>query len=113
MIRNKVIYLIEDGASVENRILFSLENGNITKIDDPLPKMLTHSKVSKLLNKKYPGSNYTGEKLKKIAHSHYRTKLPRYGQENIVILSGELGNIHGYKPIAEVKWDGKTFKLIE
>ena len=113
VIKNKLIYLIENGTSVENRILFSLANGTITKIDDPLPKMLTYSKVSKLLNKKYPGSNYTEEKLKKSAHSHYRTKLPRNPQENIVILSGELGNNHGYKPIAEVKWDGKTFKLIE
>jgi hypothetical protein len=77
--------------------------------------MFSHVNVAKLLNEKFPDGNYNEKKLRQIAHSQYRTKLPRNDGENIIILSGELGygNDHGYRPIAEVLWNGKEFKVVE
>ena len=110
----KYIYYIHDGASVENRDLFKIVDGKITKTEDPFLKLLTSEKIVALTNKRFPNLDLTTEKLDMSAHSHYRTRLPRKRGEPITILSGEHGDdIHSYKPIAKAHWNGKTFELIE
>ncbi len=103
----EILYIIQDGASVENRIVFQIKNETIERITDPLPNIFTIKKMAELINIKFGISEYTEETIKAIAHSHYRTILPKNSEEKMIITSGELGrNDRSYQPLATIEWDG-------
>ncbi len=107
-------YLIENGASVENRLLFKVSDEVVQILENKLEKIFTEKKMAELINKKFSIDSYTEGYIKSVAHSHFRSVLPKKEGGNIVITSGELkyGTDHGYKPLAEVAWKGGEFQLI-
>ena len=115
LMKGGYIYLVEDGDSVENRALFKLSGKKAVTIKDNLPTLLTYKKVTMLLNEKFPKLNMTEARLKAIAHSHYRTKVPRGIDQTFMIYPGELGEenqSYTEKPIGKAAWTGRKFKLL-
>jgi hypothetical protein len=114
LLEGEYIYIVADGVSVENRALFKVSGKKIITLEDNLPKLLSYKKVVLLLNEKFPNLKMNESRLKAIAHSHYRTKVPT-GGEPFVIYPGELGEenqSYAEKPIGKVAWTGNEFKLL-
>ena len=115
LLEGAFIYLLEDGASVENRALFKVTNGKLIQKTDNLPNLLTPQKVTSLLNNRFPNLKMTESRLKKIAHSHYRTRLPKGSEQSFLIFPGELGKenekLH-MVPICKAIWNGQKFELV-
>lgn len=109
------LILLGDGVSVENREVYRRSGADINYLDIDLEKVVTEKDVAELLNKKFKTTDYTEEEIKRIAHSHFRTELPRKMGDPIVVKSGYLGQEtdHGFKPIATLKWNGKSFELVK
>jgi len=108
------IYLVEEGFSVENRAFFRINGETVIKKADPISALITHEQVARWLNRKFLTEKYTAKKLEQIAHSHYRTLLPKVDGEPVTILSGELANPeHAYKPIGQIRWNGHQFELVD
>jgi len=111
--KTRVFYIIEDGASVENRALISIEGKKVVSREDNLPKLLSYELITKWLSIKFPGKTFTKKKLEKVAHSRYRTQLPKKADEWITILSGYNGDVStSLKPIGQAKWTDDGFVLI-
>ena len=106
------LILLGDGVSVENRELYKITSSGVEYQDFNLEIVVTEKDVANLLNTSFQTKEYSEEGIKRIAHSHFRAKLPRRNGESIVITSGYLSNReHGYKPIGTLIWDGKKFIL--
>jgi hypothetical protein len=108
---NIFIYLVEEGASVENRKLFLAKDGKIKTLEEPIGKILNQDIVPVLLNKRFKTNTYSVSALHKSAHSTYRTRLPKIGNKISIISGLMVDESHSFKEIAVIEFIKGEFVL--
>jgi hypothetical protein len=104
----KVILITEDGASVENRWVYQVDNNSLNDITTKLWPEIKSQTLSAVLIKKTGDQKYTEEYINSVAHSSYRIKHPNNRNSNIEVLSGIPDSSWGLK-LGEIHWDGNKF----
>ncbi len=106
-----IYFMIEDGASVENRYLWkTLKDDNNEMLKQYWPKM-DDAKIAALINKKTGKKSITAEAISASAQSSYRTRLPKDGTNFISVYPGDFNGVGDIGEIAKIEWDGKAFVL--
>ena len=104
----KVILITEDGASVENRWVYLVDNNTLTDITKKLWPEINSQTISALLTKKTGDQKYTEDYINSVVHSSYRIKHPNNQNSNIEVISGIPDSSRGLK-LGEIHWDGNKF----
>jgi hypothetical protein len=104
----KVILITEDGASVENRWVYIVENNTLTDITKNIWPEIKSQTISALLLKKTGDQKYTADYINSVVHSSYRIKHPNTQDSNIEVFSGIPDSSWGLK-LGEIHWDGNNF----
>lgn len=104
----KVILITRDGASVENRWVYLVDNNTLTDVTKKLWPEIKPQTISALLIKKTGDQKYTEDYINSVAHSSYRIKHPNNQDSNIEVFSGIPDSSSGLK-LGEIHWDGNKF----
>lgn len=107
-----VVLITRDGASVENRWIFSMKGDTFTDVSSELWPEITNSTISRALIKATGNSKYTAESIHRSAHSSYRLKHPESSEGYIDVLSGIPGATFK-KKIGEIRWSEGSFHFHE
>ncbi len=105
-----VVLISRDGASVENRWVFSMREGGFTDVKTELWPDITNSMVSESLIKATGNPECTEEYVLRSAHSSYRIRHPEPNQSHIDVLSGIPDSSFKTK-IGEIHWREGRFSF--
>jgi len=98
-----VVLITRDGASVENRWVFSIRGGEFIDVKSELWPVITYSTVSRALIKATGDRKYTEEYISRSAHSSYRIEHPESDKGHIEVLSGIPDSTFRTR-IGEIRW---------
>ncbi len=104
----KVILITEEGASVENRWVYLVDNNKLTDITKKVWPEIKPQTISALIIKETGDQKYTENYINSVAHSSYRIKHPNNQDTNIEVFSGIPDSSWGLK-LGEIHWDGNMF----
>ena len=107
-----VVLITRDGASVENRWVFSVKGGEFIDVKSEFWPEITNETISRALIKATGNSKYTGEYISKSAHSSYRLKHPQSSGGHIEVLSG-IPDTTFKTRIGEIRWSEGRFHFHE
>lgn len=106
--------VIEDGLSVENRIVVKNEESGMKIIDHNLDEILDHAQIVNWMGQKFPEKEFSVDYLKRSAQSYYRIRLPREIGGHLKVLSGPYyEEKYSYESIGFVSWSNGKFQLVQ
>ena len=104
--KTKIILITEDGASVENRWVFRIQENKYIDIKNKTWPNITDAELSKLLIQQTGNKKYTPAFVSSVAHSSYRVL---HTERNILkVHSGIPDDTYGTE-LGVIKWDGNQF----
>jgi hypothetical protein len=106
--KDKVILIISDGASVENRYAFTEDSNGYKNIADEIWPLITRSQLSSLLITQTGQSKYTEQYILQVAHSSYRII---HSANGLVVVSGIPDLWEGTK-LGLINWNGDKFIFV-
>lgn len=108
--KEKMVLIIEDGASVENRYLYKVSGTAVTPLNFEEHLALTPSQIAHQTQKAFNESKYDEAYFQSSAHSSFRMQLPRNGETFIQLMSGVYDKAS--IPMGKLKWRGTKLYLV-
>ena len=106
--KTKIILIIEDGASVENRWVYLVQGNKYVSVKNQVWPKITDSEVSRLLIKHTGNKKYTHSYIRSVAHSNYRVK---HTNSNILKVSSGIPDENYGTVLGVLLWNGQKFEF--
>jgi hypothetical protein len=107
--KSVLILITEDGASVENRWVFQVKDGEYVDIKSKVWPNISKETISQLLVQQTGNIKYTTTYVSSVAHSSYRVSYT--STKSLIVGSGIPDQSYGVE-LGGIEWDGNKFNFV-